>query len=139
MRTTQQIFARTLHQLELIRIGAQESSQSDPPSITQQSSDSLAKQKRNQKTPLQYKKRSLHVNTVQIHEVNHIQEVDHNQEVEHSLGARNKPGKHVVVQSLKLGAWECCWHTVLQSDWMTMVARMTIGYGANGIRRLGVG
>ena len=105
--------------------------------VTQQSSNSLAKQKRNQKTRLQYKRRNLHVTTVQIHEMDHVQEVDYNQEVEHSLGARNESGKHVVLQ--RMGVWECCWHTVNQSDWMIMVAGITIGCGVYKIRRLGVG
>ena len=155
MRTTQQIFAQPLHQLELMRIGAYEfkailtiiqsrspsikssqAPQSDPPSlvqpITQQSSNSLAKKRRNEKIRQRYKKRrSLHFTTVQV------QEVDHNQEMKHSLGARNEPDKHVVLQ--RMGVWECCWHTVLQLDWMIMVAGMTmIECGVNGMRRLGI-
>ena len=61
-----------------------------------------------------------------------MQEVDHIQEVG-SLGTCNKPGKHVVLQSVR-------GYTVVQSDWITMVAGMVIiEYGVNRIRRLGVG
>ena len=120
------MFASTL--AILATITSPQAPQSDPPvqPITQQSSNSLTKKTRNQKTRLQYKKkRSLRV-TVQIQEVDHIQEVN-------SLGAWNKPGKHVVLQSVR-------WYTVVQSDWITMVAGiMIIKYGVNRIRRLGVG
>ena len=126
MRTTEQMFASTL--TILATITSPQAPQSDPPPvqpITQQSSNPLAKKTRNQKTRLQYKKkRSLRV-TVQI------QEVDHNQEV-NSLDAWNKPGKHVILQSVR-------WYTVVQSDWITIITEIKIRYKVTRIRRLDIG
>ena len=123
---TEQMFASTLAILAIIT--SPQAPQLDLPPvqpIIQQLSNPLAKKTRNQKTRLQYKKKRSLRFTVQI------QEVDHNQEVD-SLGAWNKPGKHVVLQSVR-------WYTVVQLDWMTMVAEIKIGYGVTRIRRIGIG
>ena len=68
--------------------------QSDPPAAVTQQQPSPAKKRRNQKTRKQYKrKKALHV-TMQPS----VKEVEHTIHVKH----RNKPGKHVVLQRIKL-------------------------------------
>ena len=109
--------------------------QSDPPStITQQQSNSPAKKKRNERTRQQYKRRALHVT---VHPS--VKEVEHTVRVKHG----NKPGKHVVLQRIKLVPWDWsttslwCWYAVIPWDGMTMV--LVLWCGVSGMPRIGIG
>ena len=73
-------------------------SQLDSPATVTQQQSSLAKKNRNERTRQQYKrKKALHV-TVQ----SSVKEVKRMVRVEHG----NKPGKHVVLQRIKLETWD---------------------------------
>ena len=109
--------------------------------VTRQSSNSLAKKKRNLRTRNQKKKKAqaqAHV-TVQVQEVDqsHVQEVDYVPKVR--VCVKKTPSNHVVLK--RSVQWICTsLYTVIQSDWMAMVAgMMIIEYGVNRMRRLGVG
>ena len=109
--------------------------QLDSPATVTQQQPSLAKKKRNERTRQQYKKRrALHV-TMQPS----VKEVEHTIRVKHG----NKPGKHVVLQRIKLIAWDWstrslwCWHVVISWDGMTMV--LVLWCGVSGMPRIGIG
>ena len=104
--------------------------QSDPPStVTQQQSNSPAKQKRNERTRQQYKRRALHV-TVQPS----VKEVEHTKQT--------KPREHIVSERIKLVPWDWsttslwCWYAVIPWDGMIM---MLLRCGASGMPRIGIG
>ena len=114
------------------------------PSVPQAILQSIIKQKkRNERTRQQYKRKKAMRATVQ-------QEMEHSvqQEVEHT--ERKKPGKHVVLQRIKLVPWDgsatslqtslqqsWCWHAVIQWNGMAMV--MVLWCGTSGMPRIGIG
>ena len=128
------IFQSTINKTILDFFSPQQSStQSTPPPpqpITQQQKK---KKKRNEKTRLQYKRRSLQT----VQEVKH-QEVEH-QELGHSgVQSSDQAIKHVVLKAVARWLAVACWYAVIQHE-MTLDATAIDVYGTAEMSRHGIG
>ena len=122
-----------------LRIALQQPSTSPPvkPAVTTAKSEiQKKKQKRNEKTRLQYKRRKALRVTIQPS----VKEVEHSSQVR--VAHVNKPRKHVVLKRTKQVPWDGS-HTSLQQSWGCAVIQwngMSMVYdGTSGMPRIGIG